>query len=326
MQDGVDSEMDREAVKHIVGFSGGIDSQTVAGLVLDRYGPDDVILLNSNAGQNEDPITDEFVQWYSNNIHHIIRVHLDRIAKIREQHLKAVLLRRLSGVIKRPVLFVGCPLRDRERFGDGCRAVRVPLAFNDKLDSEDVFAEIPTKFEVGAIAIGTVAKNTDGIFAGWLGLRRNDPFTATFGNSETVGNVYCFDFSGAEIHGIFSLLRCKGRGPIVLVDCLTRCHKHLAGYGFVGCHKHSAGPVMGLTETAGFEPAPGVILDGEVPGNASKASAFGRSATSPLSSLFSLLMVDAKTELRRVNNRAVRLRKAIEIIKRKIADGEPWPG
>src|SRR3990167_9925023 len=62
-------------MKHIVGFSGGIDSQTVAGLVLDKYGPDDVILLNSNAGENEDPLTDEFVQWYSDNVHPVIRIH-----------------------------------------------------------------------------------------------------------------------------------------------------------------------------------------------------------------------------------------------------------
>lgn len=62
-------------MKHIVGFSGGIDSQTVAGLVLDKYGHDDVILLNSNAGENEDPLTDEFVQYYSDTFHPVVRVH-----------------------------------------------------------------------------------------------------------------------------------------------------------------------------------------------------------------------------------------------------------
>lgn len=62
-------------MKHIVGFSGGIDSQAVAGLILDKYNHDDVILLNSNAGGNEDPLTDEFVQWYSDNIFPVIRVH-----------------------------------------------------------------------------------------------------------------------------------------------------------------------------------------------------------------------------------------------------------
>jgi len=62
-------------MKRIVGFSGGIDSQAVAGLILDKFGHDDVILLNSNAGGNEDPITDEFVQYYSDNHHPVIRVH-----------------------------------------------------------------------------------------------------------------------------------------------------------------------------------------------------------------------------------------------------------
>lgn len=60
-------------MKHIVGFSGGIDSQAVAGLVLDKYGHDDVILTNSNAGRNEDDLTDEFVEWYSLNVHPVIR-------------------------------------------------------------------------------------------------------------------------------------------------------------------------------------------------------------------------------------------------------------
>lgn len=60
-------------MKHIVGFSGGIDSQAVAGLILDKYGPDDTILTNSNAGRNEDDLTDEFVEWYSTNVHPVIR-------------------------------------------------------------------------------------------------------------------------------------------------------------------------------------------------------------------------------------------------------------
>lgn len=62
-------------MKHIVGFSGGIDSQTTAGLVLDRNNHNDVILMNSNAGENEDPLTDLFVEWYSVNVHPIVRVH-----------------------------------------------------------------------------------------------------------------------------------------------------------------------------------------------------------------------------------------------------------
>jgi len=61
-------------MKHIVGFSGGIDSQACAGLVLDKYGPDDVILLNTSAGENEHEITTEFIRWYSDNVHPVITV------------------------------------------------------------------------------------------------------------------------------------------------------------------------------------------------------------------------------------------------------------
>lgn len=59
-------------MKHIVGFSGGIDSQACAGVVLDEHGPENVILLNSQAGRNEHPLTVEHVKWYSENIHPVI--------------------------------------------------------------------------------------------------------------------------------------------------------------------------------------------------------------------------------------------------------------
>lgn len=39
--------------KHIVGFSGGIDSQACARWVLNRYPKEDVILLNFDAGGND---------------------------------------------------------------------------------------------------------------------------------------------------------------------------------------------------------------------------------------------------------------------------------
>lgn len=55
--------------KHIVGFSGGIDSQACARWVLNRFPKDDVILLNTQAGRNEHPLTVEFVEWYSANVH-----------------------------------------------------------------------------------------------------------------------------------------------------------------------------------------------------------------------------------------------------------------
>lgn len=61
--------------KHIVGFSGGIDSQACARWVLNRFPHEDVILTNSNAGGNEHPLTDEFVDWYSANVHPVVKVN-----------------------------------------------------------------------------------------------------------------------------------------------------------------------------------------------------------------------------------------------------------
>jgi 7-cyano-7-deazaguanine synthase in queuosine biosynthesis len=52
-------------MKHIVGLSGGIDSQAAARWVLNRNHPDDVILMNSDAGGNEDVLTTAHIGWYS---------------------------------------------------------------------------------------------------------------------------------------------------------------------------------------------------------------------------------------------------------------------
>ena len=52
---------------HIVGFSGGIDSQACARWVLNRE--DNVLLMNSDAGGNEHPITTAFIRAYSDSIY-----------------------------------------------------------------------------------------------------------------------------------------------------------------------------------------------------------------------------------------------------------------
>jgi len=62
-------------MKHLVGFSGGIDSQACARWVLNRYPAEDVILTNSNAGQWEDPLTVQFVADYSATVHPITACH-----------------------------------------------------------------------------------------------------------------------------------------------------------------------------------------------------------------------------------------------------------
>jgi 3'-phosphoadenosine 5'-phosphosulfate sulfotransferase (PAPS reductase)/FAD synthetase len=61
-------------MKRIVGFSGGIDSQAAATWVLNRYPKEDVILINSNAGNNEHPLTEEHIAWFSDNVHPVVVV------------------------------------------------------------------------------------------------------------------------------------------------------------------------------------------------------------------------------------------------------------
>lgn len=61
-------------MKHIVGFSGGIDSQACARWVLNRFPKEDVILMNSDAGRNEHPLTTEFVEHYSKTVHPVVTV------------------------------------------------------------------------------------------------------------------------------------------------------------------------------------------------------------------------------------------------------------
>jgi 3'-phosphoadenosine 5'-phosphosulfate sulfotransferase (PAPS reductase)/FAD synthetase len=60
-------------MKHIVGFSGGIDSQACCRWVLNQYPAADVIITNSSAGQWEDPLTIEHVDWYDAYVHPVIR-------------------------------------------------------------------------------------------------------------------------------------------------------------------------------------------------------------------------------------------------------------
>lgn len=61
-------------MKHIVGFSGGIDSQEAAARVIEQFGPTDTILLNSSAGNWEDPITIQFVLDYSRDVHPVVTI------------------------------------------------------------------------------------------------------------------------------------------------------------------------------------------------------------------------------------------------------------
>lgn len=59
-------------MKHIVGFSGGADSQATSLWVRRRFPAEDVILLNTQAGGNECPVTADFIQRYSVSVFPVI--------------------------------------------------------------------------------------------------------------------------------------------------------------------------------------------------------------------------------------------------------------
>ena len=59
---------------YIGGYSGGIDSQTAARFMLNRYGAARVVLVNSDAGGNEHPLTIEHIGWYSAHIHPVVQI------------------------------------------------------------------------------------------------------------------------------------------------------------------------------------------------------------------------------------------------------------
>ena len=55
-------------IMRVVGFSGGADSQAVALWVRQRFPPEEVLLLNSDAGGNEHPLTEAFIRRYSQEV------------------------------------------------------------------------------------------------------------------------------------------------------------------------------------------------------------------------------------------------------------------
>jgi len=61
-----------EPTIYVGGFSGGVDSQAAALWMRRHYGDENVVLLNSEAGRNEHPLTVEHVKWYSENVHKVV--------------------------------------------------------------------------------------------------------------------------------------------------------------------------------------------------------------------------------------------------------------
>lgn len=60
--------------RYVVGFSGGIDSQAAALWSRRRYPADQVILLNADAGGNEQPLTTAWIDDYSRTVFPVVTV------------------------------------------------------------------------------------------------------------------------------------------------------------------------------------------------------------------------------------------------------------
>jgi 3'-phosphoadenosine 5'-phosphosulfate sulfotransferase (PAPS reductase)/FAD synthetase len=65
---------ERVDIKHIVGFSGGVDSQACLWHVRQTYGDKNVIAINSDVGGHEHPITTKFVTDYSEKVFPVVQV------------------------------------------------------------------------------------------------------------------------------------------------------------------------------------------------------------------------------------------------------------
>ena len=61
-------------MKHILGFSGGSDSQATALWLRQRFPIEDILLLNSTVGGNEHPMTTEFIRRYSGTVHPVVMI------------------------------------------------------------------------------------------------------------------------------------------------------------------------------------------------------------------------------------------------------------
>lgn len=62
-------------MKHVIGFSGGADSQATALWVRQRFPAEDIILCNADPGGNESPVTSEFIRWYSEMIFPVVVIY-----------------------------------------------------------------------------------------------------------------------------------------------------------------------------------------------------------------------------------------------------------
>lgn len=70
---------------YISGLSGGIDSQAAARFMLNRYGAAQVVLVNSDAGGNEHPLTTDHILWNAEHIHPVIRISA-KVGDFRTSH------------------------------------------------------------------------------------------------------------------------------------------------------------------------------------------------------------------------------------------------
>ncbi len=100
----------------VVGFSGGIDSQACALWVRERFPAEEIILLNSDAGGNEHPVTEAFIRLYNDTV---FPVAIVKAASSPEARLPIGRPREGSDALR---LLSWLPHGDEERRGLHCGA------------------------------------------------------------------------------------------------------------------------------------------------------------------------------------------------------------
>ncbi|QDT94184.1 phosphoadenosine phosphosulfate reductase domain-containing protein [Gimesia algae] len=61
-------------MKHVIGFSGGVDSQACLWWMRQKFGDEDIIAMNSDVGGHEHPVTTEFIRQFSETVFPVVQV------------------------------------------------------------------------------------------------------------------------------------------------------------------------------------------------------------------------------------------------------------